>query len=557
MATLALRVVEDGEGHMPAYFVPKTPDAAWSAADSERRIRVARAALGAVLAVQTLLALRRPAAVSPAEAISLTAGHALLSDGTRPWGVPDLAGASWGFPLVAALTDTLGGVETTRAACLAITLLTTVLLHGLTTRLFNVRAGLCAAALFAVLPSTAVLGGSATPEAAGLCLLAVATRLLAGADRAVRRAALCAVAAACAAVVAQYWTVLCLPGMLALAAAREADGGADDRVMRRSQTDSRGGVRSGRAAVVAAVTPVMTMAVAAVVRATGLSGGPLFPSAAGDADSFPHGVGPATGLLIAVSVIGAGCLLFRERMGEHPSTASLQARVGRGRRTLWIFALFCAAIVPLAVAQVCATVESGLGPSAALTWFAAPLAGVGTSRLMGRHFRFPQAGIALWTALLCLGMPQADRWFAGNTDPDRLVRLVSPYAGASGSYLGVPAEVPAYQLRRTVSPGRWTDCTEQTDGGRSAGVSVAACARAVRVGEFRVIVLDGVTRLAVQSAVRDALRGNPHYRLLAELAPYGALPRAGYRIWVKVACEVSPDAGQLEAYSRRVSARCA
>ncbi|MFK0229947.1 ArnT family glycosyltransferase [Streptomyces sp. NPDC090303] len=518
--TLALRVLPDGAREDRSYSVPETPAAAWSAAGSGRRLRVARAALTAILAVQTLLTLRRPPAVSPAEALSLTAGDAVLSGAaTGPWGVPGLAGASRAYPLLAALTDPLGGVDAARTLSLGLMLLATVLLYGLTTRLFNVRAGLCAAALFAVLPSTAVLGGSATPEAAGLCLLAATARLLVGADRAVRWAAASAVVMTGAAVLTQYWTVLCLPGILLLAAARDAGAGR---------------VRGRRTAVIAVVAPCVAVAAAAGLSTAGPPGGPLFPSAAGDA-APGGGVGTATGLSLAVAAVGAGCLLVRARMGEHPS-AVVGRQAERGRRLLWIVALLLAAVAPLAAARVGGAAGYGLGPSAALVWFAAPLAGVGATRLMGRHFRFPQAGIALWTALLCLGVPQADRWFAGDPDPARLARVMAPYAAGTGTYLGVPAEVAAYQLRRTVRPGQWSDCGGPAAGprARASGDPLAACARAVRAGRFQMIVLDGATRPAVQEAVRNALRGNRHYRLRAELVPYGTTPGAGYRVWARV-----------------------
>ncbi|MFC8956519.1 ArnT family glycosyltransferase [Streptomyces sp. NPDC057101] len=455
--------------------------------------------------------------------------------------MPGLAGASWSYPWFAALADALGGIDAARTVSLGLMLLATVLLYGLTTRLFNVRAGLCAAALFAVLPSTAVLGGSATPEAAGLCLLAATARLLVGADRAVRWATASAVVMTGAAVVTQYWTVLCLPGILLLAAARGAGaepslGRADDgRRRRRPRGGGSGRARDRRTARTVLAAPFVASAAGAGLWAAGPPAGSLFPSAAGDVAPL-LGAGLATGLLSAVAAMGAACLLVRARMGEHPSAALTRKGAGRGRRVWWIVALFLAAVTPLAAARVDGATGHGLGPSTALAWLAAPLAGVGTTRLMGRHFRFPQAGIALWTVLLCGGVPQADRWFAGDPDPARLARVIAPYAGGTGTYLGVPAEVPAYQLRGTVRPGQWSDCAEAVEATRTrvSGDPVDACARAVRAGRFQVIVLDGATRPAAQEAVRDALRGNRHYRLRAELAPYGTSPGAGYRVWVRV-----------------------
>ncbi|MEU9979268.1 glycosyltransferase family 39 protein [Streptomyces sp. NPDC051014] len=531
--TLALRIPGDRLRRTRPSPIPGAPSAA-PGPDGRRRIRVATAVLAAVLVVQTLLTLRRPPAVSPAEALTMTTGHIALSGGAHGWGVPALAGTARSYPVLAALADALGGIDAAATTSLVLTLVTTVLLYGLARRMFDVRVGLCAAALFAVAPSTAALGGSATPEAAGLCLLAVVARLLAGAERAVRWAVVCAVPAVGAAGLTQYWTVLCLPGVLLLAAAR---GG-------------RGRRPAWPAVVVAVVAPVAGVVAAVIRHGVRLSDGPVFLTAGDRGASFPV-TGLATGLLEVVAAAGAMCLLShthgsvyspaavsRRRSGRGGSRRSRsgrgrsgRGRSGRGRRALWIVALCGAALAPLAAARIHGTGGYGLAPVAALTWFTAPLAGIGADRLLGRHFRFPHAGIALWTAVICLGTPSVDGWFARYPDTAALSSTIAPYGGATGTYLGVPAAVPAYALRATTPLERWTDCGGPFDGELDRAVDAAGCAQAVRAGEFNLIVLDRSLGTAVQAAVRAAMRGNPHYRLLAEL-PSG---KSEYTIWIKTA----------------------
>ena len=45
--------------------------------------------------------------------------------------------------------------------------------------------------------------------------------------------------------------------------------------------------------------------------------------------------------------------------------------------------------------------------------FAAPMAGVGLSRIMGAHFRYPQLAIVSWVTLLTLGISQSQYLYHG------------------------------------------------------------------------------------------------------------------------------------------------
>ncbi|MFE1437892.1 hypothetical protein [Streptomyces sp. NPDC058739] len=56
---------------------------------------------------------------------------------------------------------------------------------------------------------------------------------------------------------------------------------------------------------------------------------------------------------------------------------------------------------------------------------------------------------------------------------------------------------------------------------------------AVEAGKFDVIVLDGLTNPRVDDIIASAVRGNPHYRLLAEIPFRNANGTSEYRIWLK------------------------
>jgi 4-amino-4-deoxy-L-arabinose transferase-like glycosyltransferase len=113
------------------------------------------------------------------EALYLYAGHlqlAHLRDGTP---IPvDFAsffsGSPLLYPVLAAIVDLVFGLAGARALSLAFLLGATTFVYALTRRLFNERAALCAAAVFAVCPSTVFMGGLATYDALAVFLAALA-----------------------------------------------------------------------------------------------------------------------------------------------------------------------------------------------------------------------------------------------------------------------------------------------------------------------------------------------------------------------------------------------
>jgi hypothetical protein len=139
--------------------------------------------VGVVLSVQAALSLRLIWSDSafPDEALYLWAGRLELGQWLHGTAVPPFAtymsGAPVLYPPIGALADSIGGLAAARLLSLALMLTTTLLLHGVTRRVFDRRSAFFAAALFAGLAGTSFLGAFATYDAMALCLLALATWL--------------------------------------------------------------------------------------------------------------------------------------------------------------------------------------------------------------------------------------------------------------------------------------------------------------------------------------------------------------------------------------------
>src|SRR5690349_13961554 len=174
--TMQLRVLKQAPS---GYTLSPVPDSGWSAAPSSRRIWVSRLVLLALLVIQAGLSLRLQNTAFEDEALYLFAGHAEIDHllhGTPLYGAFDsyFSGAPVLYPVLAAAVDSVFGLAGARALSLACMLGCTSLLYAMTRRLFNERAGLCAAGVFAVAQSTAFMGNFATYDALALFLLALA-----------------------------------------------------------------------------------------------------------------------------------------------------------------------------------------------------------------------------------------------------------------------------------------------------------------------------------------------------------------------------------------------
>ncbi|MFD3944259.1 ArnT family glycosyltransferase [Streptomyces sp. NPDC058579] len=510
-----------------AHHVPGTPEAAWTAAGSRRRTWVSRAVLIGVLAVQAALSLRQDNTAFQDEARYLNSGHVLLAHLLHGTPVPaDLAGSPLSgapalSPVLAALADTWFGLTGARLLCLLFMLGATTLLYALTRRLFNERAALAAAALFAVTQSTVVLGHVATDDSAAMFLLALATWIVVRTARERPALVLLAAPVAALAVGVAYVSVLYLPTLVLLAAlvARPHRGGASvvravllalgvagPLVAGLCFTDALDGVRD----IFTARSPGTDGALDLLERSAWW-GGPLFLTACG----------------------GAVAYAVRGRMNEAPRTRRL-AGPGRARRVL-LGLLLCgtALLAPMFQTHLASSValheHLGFG-----LLFAAPMAGVGLTRLVGAHFRRPQLACALWVVALCLGISQSAERFASSPDSNRLNAVLRQHVTpAMGRYLASQRDVVAYHLRDRTDQTRWTSLhgIRYRDPGGTVRRGADGYRKALADGWFDLVVLDG--RTPMDRVVAGALRDNAHYRLLGRIPYEGARGAGDYRIWVK------------------------
>ncbi|WP_051857888.1 hypothetical protein [Streptomyces cellulosae] len=454
----------------PGYVLPEVPVSSWSV-DNSRSAGISRGVLVLILLVQAGLSYRLDGSAFAQEA------KFLMSDGR-----------------VSGLVSGLG-LEGARTLSLAWALGATALLFGATRLLFNSRAGLAAAAMYSVLESTAFTGRYASLHSLSLFLLATALWLLARTRQSHPAAVLLAVPFAALAPFAAYSAALYLRTMTVLAVL--------------TAYRFRGVGAFVRGALFAAATGALCFAGVA------LGGRPSGWNVHGT-DSALAVLGESAkwgGVLLLVALIGAVGFVRRARMGEMPwAEGSAPGAIRRSALGLTMCAT--ALIAPL--------YQAWLGNDSSLhihvgfgLLFAAPMAGLGISRMMGAHFRYPQIGIMIYVAALVIGMAQSRELYRP-PDSAGMIGALREVVDAKGSYLTDDPEISAYYLRARTKPAQWHRAARGT-----------ALADVVKKGSYDVIALR-------DASVPAALRGNGNYRLLAVLRPSdkdgGQEP---YRIWVK------------------------
>ena len=136
-----------------------------------------------VITVQAVLSLRLvwSNTAFPDEALYLWAGHLEWAHWLHGMPIPAFntffSGAPIVYPPLGAIADSIGGLAGARLLSLCFMLGATVLLHGVTRRIFDRRSALFGAAMFAGLSATQYLGAFATYDAMALMLLTLATWL--------------------------------------------------------------------------------------------------------------------------------------------------------------------------------------------------------------------------------------------------------------------------------------------------------------------------------------------------------------------------------------------
>ncbi len=426
------------------------------------------------------------------------------------------------YPVLGAAADGVGGLAAARAVSLLCMLLVTALLYSMTRRLFNERVGLCAAIIFSSpsRPCSSAIWPPMTRPA--LCLLALAAWIVVR-DRRVPLAGL-------------------PPG----GTADDARGGHQVR-LGPVPADHHRAQRAGRLAVPGRKALIPPVALGATVAA--LLGGALYLAGPvylkgvefTTTNRFMGNIAASVllrdslqwgGLTFALALIGAVAFLLRPRTEPGEQIAEPGGRLRR--LALGLVLTGTALLVPADQIHLhtLTSLQKHIGFG---LFFAAPCAGVGLARIVGDHFRRAQVGIAIWGALLVLGMTQADELFNAWPNSTAFTHVMSRYLRPGAHYLVEVDEVPIYYFRRDADaePHQFTSTyyIGYTDQQGQFLTGDAGYVAAIKGGYFRVVAYNFQTTPGADNVLARTLEADPDYRLAARL-PNGN-DTVAYYVWIK------------------------
>ncbi|SEK75163.1 ArnT family glycosyltransferase [Streptacidiphilus jiangxiensis] len=503
--------------HRVPYEIPEVPGTAWSAAPSRRRNRVSRLVLLAVLLIQAALSLRLRNTADAPEASTLVVGraevaHLLHGTAVSTDLVHRFPGAPWFYPLLAGFGESWDRVAGARLIGLVCALATTAVLYALTRRLFNERVGLFTAAAYAVLQSTVVLGFYASPDALAVLLVTTAAWVVVRTGRRNPLWVLAASVPAGLAVTAEYAALIVVPSLAVLTVLTAAK-------------HHGWGASLLRGLLLLAPALGLLLPFGGTRRAlTGLDGALTRHGGAAALDTLWL-AGRLSGLFLLVALAGGVAYVARERMNEVP-----EAEYRHDSRLLRVLlvALLCGTALLVPLYQAAVGDGTALARHLALGLvFAAPLVGVGISRVTGAHFRNPQLGILLWVLTMALGVHQSSQQFQGWPDGSALLSTLDARVDGTGRYLTQVDGLGAYYLDRKTTPAQWVSAAVGLPTGQDATLA------AVRSGSFQVVVLDSAVSGPASSGLAGALAASHKYTLLKEIHYLGAGGHVyTYRVYV-------------------------
>jgi Dolichyl-phosphate-mannose-protein mannosyltransferase len=469
------------------------------------------------------------------EGLYLWSGHLELAHLLHHAPIPDFpsyfSGAPVIYPVIAAAADDVGGLTAARLLSLAFILLATVLLHGVTRRLFSSRAaGLFAAVLFAGTGSAQFLSGFATYDAMALLLLAAATWLgvvaadcrfpagitlivigalgLAAANATKYASALFdPVVIIVTALAAWRWRgkragltaglvmALVTLGMLAVAyraaGASYAEGISFSTLSRVSGTDTSESILAMSARWVG-ITALLGVAGAAVIT---------------------HAWRQWPTTLLAWTLAGAVFLAPAEQARIH-TYVSLFKHVGYGAWFASVAGGYLLAALPRAAGQ---RRSAGVSVRRSAWWLRATVT----------------AAVLAGT----VGVLIANAQYRGWPDSRGLTAAIHRLGKPGGYYLAEDSNVPAYYLMRSVQWTQWSNTfyfgyTDPATGKYLQ--NAAAYADAIRHRYFALIALAFGDTYATDQVIVHDISQYGGYRL-AEVIPYSTASGEGaYKIWILV-----------------------
>ncbi|MGY1650213.1 ArnT family glycosyltransferase [Geodermatophilus sp. SYSU D01119] len=476
-----------------------------------------RLVLLALCALQVALAVlpRRNQSPFEDEGLYVYMGHRMIEHLLHGSSLSEYPGAYFSgapglYPVLAALGDSVGGLQGARAVSLAFAVAATICVNGLGRQLYGVRAGLLGAAAFVLCGSVVFQSGLATFDSATLFLVAAASWLTVHSVR--NDAFLWAPAVALVLVLAaatKYGGVAYVPVVALLAVC---------------VSDSRHRLVVLRRAVFMVLAWVVIAFFAFSVWGQSLRQGILDTTV--DRDPL-NPAGPAVMLEQIVTWVGPWLAL-----------AVLGALVSRRTWALSLALLAGSVIAP--AQQVLSGESTSLAKHVAFGMvFACPLAGLFLDRLSRRlrYLTVPLVAGSL-VALGLTGLHHADRFLNGWVPNDELVPVLRTLEQASPgkTILGDQPSAERYLMREDTDPLQWVDTYSFSYGGETG---MAAYEQAVQQTAF------GVIYLAVRSNTEN---GRELYEYLLETdTPYkqvAVVERTLYGepagVWVLFMPEVTP-----------------
>jgi Dolichyl-phosphate-mannose-protein mannosyltransferase len=503
----------------------------WKGEKVRRRAWVSRFVMLGILIVQALQSLQLQNSAFEDEALYLSAGHLQLGHLKYGHAVPTeftsyFSGSPVLYPTLAAAVDSAFGLAGARALSLVLMLATTVLLYSISRLLFSELAGLCAAALFGTTQSTLFLGHFATYDATAIFLLALAAWIVVRrAHRPTIPASILAALIMTLGVAVKYATLMFVPTIVILAALtayahRRWRGLLLQGLMLCTFT----GVILAAAVVLAGKTYIEALRITTTARAHGN---------ADVLDIFLDCLQWGGGLLI-LGLFGTASYVWREQLSAVQSTMQSDDHARPWRVALGLLLCGTALLAPAyqMYLQTDVSLHKHIGYG---LLFAAPMAGLGMTRLMGAHFRYPQLAIVSWVTLLTLGISQSHDLYHNWPDSTQMVAVLRPELKPKGRYLVESDAVPKYYFRNETTPDQWisTYAIDYTDSKRERLWGEPGYHAALKDGYFDLIVLNWTVTKELDNALVRKLRTDDRYRMLGKI-PYQTTSGKGYyQIWVK------------------------
>jgi 4-amino-4-deoxy-L-arabinose transferase-like glycosyltransferase len=507
-----------------------SPESTRTATSGARKIWLNRGLLLGVLVIQAVLSLRLRNTAFEDEALYLYVGHLQIEHLFYGTPVPDFftsyfSGSPMLYPVLGATADAAFGLAGARVLSLLFMLGTTALLYHLTHLLFNRRIALCAAAVFAVTQSTLFLGNFATFDAPVLFLLTLATWIVVRtASRRAWEACLFAAPVLTLAVAVKYVALIYVPVVTAVAVLAAFPYRGSRALLRGLALPTLVAAALAGALAVGGSRHLDALRTTTTERASGHDR-PMDLLL----DCLEWG-----GLMLAVALLGAVLYTWRVHRSEAPGLGNAAAPGRWWRACLGL--LLCGATLLAPAYQMHLHTHVSLHKHIGYgLLFAAPMAGVGITRLIGTHFRFPQFGPLIWVALLAFGMSQSQELYRVWPNSAELVATLRSQVVADGHYLVEANSPPRYYLREQTRPEQWTSTYAITYYGNKGAplTGEAGYRKAIADGYFDVIVFDRTVTKELDNKLAEQLASSPSYRLLTKLPFTNTRGIGAYEIWVK------------------------